>query len=57
MHRILVLTALMEGKASNPAAWPEPFHIEPGTRTGMVDVGGGHMVRASRQVDASELAA
>jgi peptide/nickel transport system ATP-binding protein len=53
----LDLTALMEGKASNPAAWPAPFRIEPGMRTGMIDVGGGHMVRASSQVDASELAA
>ena len=53
----LDLTALMEGKASNPAAWPAPFRIEPGTQTGMVDLGGGHLVRASGEVDASELAA
>jgi len=53
----LDLTALMEGKASNPADWPEPFRLEQRTRAGMIDLGGGHFVRASENANASELAA
>jgi len=53
----LDLTALMEGKASNPAAWPEPFRLDGSKRTGMIEVGGGHFVRASGNANASELAA
>jgi peptide/nickel transport system ATP-binding protein len=47
----------MEGKASNPAAWPEPFRLDGSKRTGMIEVGGGHFVRASGNANASELAA
>jgi peptide/nickel transport system ATP-binding protein len=53
----LDLSALMEGKASNPAAWPEPFRLDGSKRTGMIEVGGGHFVRASGNANASELAA
>ena len=53
----LDLTALMEGKASNPAAWPEPFRINGTGPSGMIDMGGGHFVRANRNANASELAA
>jgi peptide/nickel transport system ATP-binding protein len=53
----LDLTALMEGKASNPAAWPEPFRLDGKKHTGMIDVGGEHFVRASENANASELAA
>ena len=51
----LDLTALMEGRASNPAAWPQPFTIAPaGTAASarddqpmaMIDLGDGHWVRA-----------
>jgi peptide/nickel transport system ATP-binding protein len=42
----LDLTALMEGKASNPAAWPAPFTIDGRTEMRLVDLGGGHFVRA-----------
>jgi len=42
----LDFTALMEGKASEPSAWPAPFTIAPGTRTALVALGGGHFVRA-----------
>ncbi len=45
-RRRLDLTALMEGRASNPQAWPEPFGILGGGRYDMVDLGGGHFVRA-----------
>ena len=57
LARKLDLTALMEGKASNPAAWPEPFRLDGSKHTGMIDVGGGHLVRASESANVSELAA
>ena len=42
----LDLTKLMEGKASEPSAWPVPFTLD-GTQTAdMIDVGDGHFVRA-----------
>ena len=45
--RRLDLTALMAGRASQPAAWPEPFTVREGTTLRMIDIGNGHMVRAS----------
>ena len=44
--RPLDLTALMEGRASRPGAWPAPFTVGPGTRARLVDLGDGHFVRA-----------
>jgi peptide/nickel transport system ATP-binding protein len=41
----LDLTALMEGKASDPSAWPEPFTLDGSTAADMIDTGGGHFVR------------
>ena len=55
--RQLDFAALMEGKTSDPAAWPAAFRIAPGERPGMVDLGNGHFVRAHAAADASELAA
>ncbi|MCK6452550.1 MAG: ABC transporter ATP-binding protein [Alphaproteobacteria bacterium] len=45
--RRLDLTALMEGKASEPAHWPEPF-TDDGVerRPHLIDMGDGHFVRA-----------
>jgi hypothetical protein len=37
----------MEGKASDPAAWPSEFRIADGNGPGMQDIGEGHMVRAA----------
>jgi peptide/nickel transport system ATP-binding protein len=37
--------ALMQGRASDPAAWPEPFRIAGASRPGLRDRGGGHFVR------------
>jgi len=37
--------ALMEGKASDPAAWPSEFRIAEGSRPQMQDIGKGHLVR------------
>ena len=45
-HARLDLSALMEGKASVPAAWPAPFTIDGERPLRMVDLGDGHFVRA-----------
>ncbi len=42
----LDLAALMDGKASNPAAWPRPFTVDGTTHPRLVDLGDGHYVRA-----------
>ena len=44
----LDLGALMGGRASDPAAWPEPFTIAPGQEPDLVPIGDGHFVRAHR---------
>jgi peptide/nickel transport system ATP-binding protein len=49
--------ALMQGKASNPAAWPAAFRIDGSDRPGMLDLGGGHYVRAREGVNVKELVA
>ncbi|HER26750.1 MAG TPA: ABC transporter ATP-binding protein, partial [Rhodospirillales bacterium] len=41
----LDFAALMEGKASDPEAWPEPFYSR-GQRAGLIEVGNEHLVRA-----------
>jgi len=46
--RKLDLTRLMEGRASVPAQWPEPFTVRQGETIDMIDIGGGHFVRASK---------
>ena len=43
----LDLGALMEGKVSNPAEWPEPFTVRPGLRPELVEVAPGHSVRTT----------
>jgi peptide/nickel transport system ATP-binding protein len=42
----LDLTALMEGKASDPSSWPMPFTLDQSLNVDMIDAGGGHYVRA-----------
>ena len=42
----LDLTALMEGRASDPAAWPAPFTIDGSAAVALVELGDGHSVRA-----------
>jgi peptide/nickel transport system ATP-binding protein len=49
--------ALMQGKASDPAAWSPGFRIVGSDRPPMLDLGNGHYVRAREGVDAKELAA
>ena len=46
----LDLGALMEGKVSSPAEWPEPFTVRPGLRPELVEIAPGHSVRASGEV-------
>ncbi len=41
----LDLTALMAGKASDPAAWPAPFRVDETARPGLVEHEPGHFVR------------
>ena len=43
----LDLTALMAGKASEPAAWPAPFTVDREARPGLVEREAGHFVRAA----------
>lgn len=56
----LDLHALMEGRASSPAAWPAPFTIgdsDNGRSVGLVDLGDDHYVRADRSVPVGSLVA
>src|SRR3546814_16454450 len=45
----LDLTALMEGRASEPSAWPEPFRIGTGSRPTTVEPGNGPWVPTGRK--------
>jgi len=44
--RKLDLTALMDGRASQPDAWAAPFTLDGSTHPRLVDLGDGHFVRA-----------
>jgi len=55
LDRKLDFAALMEGKASDPRAWPAPFRLGGPERAGMLDVGSNHFVRAHENADISEL--
>jgi peptide/nickel transport system ATP-binding protein len=46
LNRKLDFDALMQGKASDPSAWPGEFRIVNGDGPGLVDVGNEHLVRA-----------
>ncbi|MCG8511904.1 MAG: ATP-binding cassette domain-containing protein, partial [Rhodospirillales bacterium] len=45
-RRKLDLTALMEGRASDPDAWPQPYSATAMGRPPLMEVGDGHFVRA-----------
>jgi peptide/nickel transport system ATP-binding protein len=53
-HR-LDFAALMEGKASDPNAWPVPFRLDGRERAVMLQIGSDHLVRAHENADISEL--
>jgi len=57
LDRRLDLTALMEGRASMPAAWPRPFTLDGKTAASLIDLGGGHFVRAAETASADQLLA
>ncbi len=48
--RPLALTELEEGAASDPARWPAPFTIDAGHAPHLVELDGGHWVRADPSV-------
>ncbi len=52
----LDLGALMDGRASEPAAWPAPFTVSPHHRPGLIDLGNDHWVRAESAPQMLELA-
>jgi peptide/nickel transport system ATP-binding protein len=45
-ERQLDFSALMDGRASTPEAWPPPFNIDGSGPPGLFDLGGSHYVRA-----------
>jgi len=53
----LDLSALMEGKASIPSEWPEPFTIADSREMKLIDLGEGHFVRADPNADMKALVA
>lgn len=53
----LDLSALMEGKASIPSEWPEPFTIADGREMKLIDLGEEHYVRADPAADTKALVA
>ncbi len=57
LDRKLDFAALMEGRASDPTAWPVPFRLGVSGGTAMIDLGEGHLVRASENANHSELTA
>ena len=42
----LDLAALMDGRASDPEEWPHPFTVSANIEPPLIDLGGGHYVRA-----------
>jgi peptide/nickel transport system ATP-binding protein len=57
LDRKLDFSALREGRASDPAAWPAPFRLADGERAAMLEIGNNHFVRAHESADFSELRA
>jgi peptide/nickel transport system ATP-binding protein len=56
-NKRLDLSALMEGKASNPADWPAPFTAAHDAQLDWIDIGGGHFVRAAAEAAPERLRA
>ena len=55
LERKLNFEALMEGKASIPAAWPMPFRLDGVAPMDMLDIGNRHFVRAHADSDVADL--
>jgi len=46
LAHLLDFAQLMEDRASNPAAWPEPFRREPSDPPQLIEIAPGHAVEA-----------
>jgi len=46
LNHLLDFEAVVEGRTSDPTAWPAPFTVDGAHMPGMVDLGDGHFVRA-----------
>jgi len=57
LDRPLDFSAVMEGRASEPARWPAPFTIDEGAKTGWHEVAARHFVRAAARANPRELVA
>jgi len=55
LDRSLDFGAIMEGRASAPEAWPEPFASNGKAGTDLVELGNGHFVRAAQGTAAGDL--
>jgi len=55
LSRKLDFAALLEGKASIPSAWPQPYRLDGSRPMGMIDIGNRHFVRVHADADISEL--
>ena len=55
LRRKLDFAALLEGKASIPSAWPQPYRLDGSRPMGMIDIGNRHFVRVHADADVSEL--
>ena len=53
--RRLAFDYVMKHKNPNPASWPAPFTVGPDNQTALIDIGGGHLVRASANADIKEI--
>ncbi|TAD89930.1 MAG: ABC transporter ATP-binding protein [Alphaproteobacteria bacterium] len=51
--RPLDFSRIRDGRASNPAAWPEPWRIGPGERLPLIEVAPGHFVRQAHMREAA----
>ncbi|MEE2981159.1 MAG: ABC transporter ATP-binding protein [Pseudomonadota bacterium] len=54
--RRLDFDEVLKNRTPDPTAWPAPFTINGTVSTAMVDVGGGHTVRAAADANLSEIA-
>ncbi len=57
LDRPLDLAALMDGRASIPSDWPEPFRLGAEENSRMIDLGSGHFIRARDSIASTELVA
>ena len=49
INQKLDFTKLMDGKASNPEIWPQPFNLASGSDEKLTEINRNHFVRVSRE--------